>query len=308
MLHRCSYRLVTWLVVGLAALVVVPSALATPPGENGRIAFAWNVSGEYQIYTIGSHGHGLRQLTHASGGAASPDWSPNGRWIVFEQSGITFMHPDGTHLRTLPRLPESVSDYQPSYTPGGGRIVFGSLVPSELEDNLWVERTDGSHRIFLYNNDSGVGYPAVSPDGHWVTFNSSTGDVGGVSLDLMGIDGQDLSQFLSYTLDVGPSDWSPNGRRIAFSVGSGDTDRPGNIATVRTDGTSIRWLTHYQDPLIHASVGSYSPDGRWIVYTVSNHGRYAMMRMHADGSNKQTLLPYSPLNPSEPDWGPLPTT
>src|SRR5215471_11235132 len=69
-------------------LLFASPAWATFPGTNGRIAFAalptLDAPGK-QIYTIEPNGTGLRQLTHLTGDATSPHWSPDGTRIVFER-------------------------------------------------------------------------------------------------------------------------------------------------------------------------------------------------------------------------------
>ena len=52
-----------------------------------------------------------------------------------------------------------------------------------------------------------------------------------------------------------------------------------------------------------AYVGSHSPDGRWIVYRLEDHGQFALMRMRPDGSDVRTILPLSTFRPRFIDWG-----
>jgi Tol biopolymer transport system component len=62
-------------------------------------------------------------------------------------------------------------------------------------------------------------------------------------------------------------------------------DETANIATIRPDGSGLHYLTHYQGPDVKALVGSYSPDGRYVVFRLEDHGLYALMSMRADGSH-----------------------
>ena len=39
------------------------------------------------------------------------------------------------------------------------------------------------------------------------------------------------------------------------------------IVTVQPDGTHFRQITHFQGGDVKATVGSYSPDGQWIVFS-----------------------------------------
>ena len=114
------------------ALATAAPAQATTPGQNGRIVFSSNRTGSYQLYTIGSSGGGLRQVTHLDGDAVTPDWSPNGRWI-----NLFTVQRDGTLKRE--RL---VNMAQHNYVTGrGGVEPNGSITP----DKKWVIFTGNFH-------------------------------------------------------------------------------------------------------------------------------------------------------------------
>jgi Tol biopolymer transport system component len=72
---------------------------------------------------------------------------------------------------------------------------------------------------------------------------------------------------------------------------------------MRPDGSGLRHLTNFHDPLTNAYFGSYSPDGRWIVFRLEDHGQYGLYRMHPDGSHQQAILPLAPFRPGLIDWG-----
>lgn len=80
-----------------------------------------------------------------------------------------------------------------------------------------------------------------------------------------------------------------------------------NCATIKPDGSDLRYLTHYHEPGVNAFCGSYSPDGRYIVFRLENHGSYALYRMRTDGSHRHQILGFSSLRPRNIDWGPRPS-
>jgi Tol biopolymer transport system component len=73
------------------ALMPAGGAQAAFPGTNGKIAFASNADGDYEIYTVNPDGSGLDQLTTSPSDDTNPAWSPDGRWI-------TFMRGDRVHV------------------------------------------------------------------------------------------------------------------------------------------------------------------------------------------------------------------
>ena len=294
----------------LAALAFAPAAAATAPGHNGRIVFASIRSGSYQLYTIGPSGGGLRQLTHVAGDAVNPDWSPNGRWIVFEldtpdEGRVVLMRADGSHARMLPHPPGGAFDGQPSFTPGGGRIVFESYNPDLNDDAIWIESLRGRHQHRLATGPAGATDPNVSPDGRWLTFVAFDGNDFGQGL-IRDHHPRDAAQAALALLD---------GRRHQARLVAGrppgvgfsdDADRPvsANVVTVTASGTDPRPLTHLGDPELRALFGSYWPNRQWIVYRFEHHGHYTLVRMHPDGSHKTAIRRFPNFPPRYIDWGP----
>jgi Tol biopolymer transport system component len=53
----------------------------------------------------------------------------------------------------------------------------------------------------------------------------------------------------------------------------------GNVMTIGADGRRLRALTTFVGGEVHGVVGSYSPDGRWIVYREQHPDRAPLMIM-----------------------------
>jgi dipeptidyl aminopeptidase/acylaminoacyl peptidase len=92
-MSRLAFVLPALCAGGLAA--ATSPALATFPGQNGRIAFDSVKGGNVDIWTMRPAGGGLRNLTADSEAVdASANWSPDGRRIVFMSDRSTARNPD----------------------------------------------------------------------------------------------------------------------------------------------------------------------------------------------------------------------
>jgi TolB protein len=201
---------VTRLHVTLAiAALVAPGALATalqatPPGQNGRIAFVrlgfqnrpWG-----ELFAMNPDGTGVHQLTHPRNGTVDdfPAWSPDGKRIVFQREpptgvfSIWTISEDGGGLRRLSRPcppagspPKCSDDSWPAWSPDGKHIAFarisGALRPkgskinhatAYYRDELIVTDGNGRHPRTLVWRGPWRGDPKApvwSPDGKRIVF------------------------------------------------------------------------------------------------------------------------------------------
>jgi len=301
-------------VSALALLCLTPLSrvLATTPGTNGQIAFQVDTGSGNQIYTVRSNGHDLRQITHVDGNAVRPDWSPDGRHIVFaintsDSQSIAMMNADGSDVVALIIAPNSLFQGvgDPAFTSDGTRIMFEGFDGSE--DGVWSVKLDGSDAQHITSGPCcGVDDPNGSPDGQTISFIGYNGLDFGEALFTVGSDGTNLLQLTPFTLDLAiKQDWAPDGQHIAVTTHANFAN-PGesaNIATIRSDGTQFNYLTHYQGGDVNAFVGSYSPDGRWIVFRLEDHGRFGLFRMRSDGRSVEPILSLSNFKPRFIDWG-----
>lgn len=316
----------------LAALSAFVSAQTTnfqkEDNINGRLAFGANTGAGSQIYTVRPNGQDLRQITHVNGAALVPDWSSDGESIVFEHdqdtaeicANIAIMNADGSHVVDLLQPSPTICEGEPSFTPNGKRIVFERFDIDTGDDAIWSMKLNGSDRRRIIGPwpNGFVTDPNVSPDGQTLSFVGWDGSLVGPAsgfepakaLFTVNISGSSLSQLTPFTSDVAiKQDWSPNGRRIVLGTNA-NLFNPGesaNIATIRPDGTGLRYLTNYQGGDINAFVGSYSLDGRYIVFRLEDHGSYALFRMNADGSDLHLIFGFSSFRPRNIDWGRQPS-
>jgi eukaryotic-like serine/threonine-protein kinase len=129
----------------------------------------------------------------------------------------------------------------------GGKIVYGTR-----DWDIWVMDEDGSHQRLLTVDDHTNRWPAVSPDGRAVYFESWRG--GDNNIWRMGIDGGDLKRLTS-GVDTLPC-CSPDGRWVFYEYLSAGQWVIGKISP--EGGAPVPWaskITH---------MAAVSPDGKLV--------------------------------------------
>ena len=297
------------LLAAMALLAAAPAALATFPGQNGRLAFHADTDAGSQIFTVRPNGRDLRQITHVDGDARVPDWSPDGRRIAFaleteDSSRIAIMNADGSDLVVVPAAPGTFEG-DPSFTPDGDRLLIDRF--DGETGALWSMRLDGSDRRVTAASGAD---PNVSPDGRRLAFLGLDGEPLGQALFTSAIDGSDPLALTPFSFNVGwKLDWAPDGRRLGFTHNADFAypDESANIATIRPDGRGLRFVTNYRGGDANAFFGSYSPDGRWISLRLEDHGRKGLYKMRPDGSHLRPIFESQDVVPRYIDWGARPT-
>jgi TolB protein len=110
---------------------------------------------DHAIFTIRLDGSKLKRVTPWRVDASQPDWSPNGRWIVFRtqkdadtKGNIALVHPDGTGLHRITHGHGKHKWLSCSFSPSGKRIVAGRVPGSGQAGNadVYVMNLKGNKR------------------------------------------------------------------------------------------------------------------------------------------------------------------
>jgi Tol biopolymer transport system component len=110
-------------------------------------------AGKRAVFVINADGSGLKRLTPwAEDSGDNPDWSPDGRWILFHshqddpigQAQYFLIHPDGTGRRQLTHFASGTQVRSASFSPDGKSIVI-SKGPVSGNPHVYTMQLDGSH-------------------------------------------------------------------------------------------------------------------------------------------------------------------
>ena len=302
--------------VGVAGALAV-LASATTRGPNGQIAFKQALGAPSRLAIVRPDGAPFLQLPRTKQVSDDdPDWSPNGSTIAFTRCpikrgpcGVFTMGAAGTGLKRLG--PASDDRAQPSWSPDGRQIAYSRVWGGVQNDQIMfaeiyvMNATGGGARrvtgvTIAKPFSADVEHPAWSPDGKELVFaiaNSPLGDpANGHALFVVNTDGSELRQLTPWNLNAGGRlDWSPDGKLILFRAPA-KTDR-GNLYTIASDGTRLRQLTHYPPPTPVVSIGSFSPDGKFVTFAKS--ANVWVMRVDGTGGRQITRN----VSAWSPDWG-----
>jgi serine/threonine protein kinase len=286
-------------------------------GGYGQIAFASNRAGRPQIFLMNSGGSGQTQVTNLPDGACQPDWSPDGKQIVFtvpcpdrldQYSGshLAIMNVDGTGLKALPTA--DGGDFDPAWSPDGTRIAFTSLRDGSPQIYVYSFVANSANPLTKSSNDlrfpEWSWQPAWSPDSTQLVYTAKR--LGVLQIWTMAANGDDQTQLVrsgSELWDFQPG-WSSDGRTILFSETNGP-QALGWLMTYRLDDQPGAVAAQFRNGG-YATDAEFSPDRRWVVFESKEEGanNYDIYRLTSDGRDRTRLTASSKLN-FDPSWRPM---
>jgi len=256
--------------------------------------------GVKEIAIVGSDGVGWKQITSNASLNVQAAWGPLGKlgWMSYVQGNADWWI-DPCVAATAP-VPASAG--LPAVTPGSscakpfstrpglnaggawspdGRYLALSVAETGDSELILIDGRGGEEEARLTDHPALDTSPSWSPDGKRLAFVSDR--VGNnPQIFVLSLEGGPLEQITFEGYNAGP-EWSPNGQSLLFVRQSGN-----DFDVMRYDfGTrEVRRLTNGKGS---AESPTFSPDGRYIAYSLTIEKQSRLWIMNADGQNPRPV-------------------
>ncbi|HEX8189628.1 MAG TPA: LpqB family beta-propeller domain-containing protein [Pyrinomonadaceae bacterium] len=257
----------------------------SPQGD--KIAFVSDRRGAFEIFLMNADGSNQRPL-RADGPVVGFDfvWSPDGTRLAYPADGdiyvVEVVAPGGGDSTAAPSNISAVSkpagslDLEPSWAPGGGRLVIRNATNCPGCSDLYTLNADGTGRTQLTSAPGAEANPRWSPAGQQIAYEYLNN---GRDLYVVNADGAGAVKVCGDVGSFGPGTWSPDGTRLAFISGVG-----ANVYAANADGSGLTQLSD----LVGTGKVFWSPDGAKVAFHSAVGSYIDIYVVNADGSRRAT--------------------
>lgn len=218
----------------------------TRDGES--LLFVSNRNGAFDLYLLDFAKRDILQITNRIGNAISPDYSPDGRYIVFANrvgdnpTAIWMVNADGLNPRLV--FTGAGDIVAVAWSPNGEKIAYAMSVGVPQEYEIFIMDADGRNHRRLSQGLRGIGGSLDwAPDGSHVLIHA--GPFGDKNIFKLDANTGEFAQLTRGGNNAGAS-YSPDGRYIVFN--SLRNDDQADLYIMRADGTNEVRLTNHPEP------------------------------------------------------------
>jgi TolB protein len=246
-----------------------------------------------EIYLMDWDGQNQWRLTANRNLSLAPDWSPDGKRIVFQSylkgsPALLLVPTSGGVAKDVPVSTELNSS--PSFSPDGKWIAYCGSVKGNPE--IFVVGADGTGLRRLTDNSAVDSTPRWAPNGRELAFTSNR--QGTPQIYLMDTEGANVRRLTLAGTWNDEATFAPDGSRIAFAC-----QNEGELQICVLDLLSGRTFQISSGPGAHESP-TWSPDGSKIAWEVTRNGSTQILVANSDGSSPRLVT--STGNNTSPAW------
>jgi Tol biopolymer transport system component len=315
--NKISFILLALCFLLSLSLAFAQNEPATSPfaGETAWIAYQTDRTGHGGVWLIHPDGTGDHQVAaDVLEEQHLPDWSPDGKRIVFATRVSLAALMDGeteplyeydlatqTSRELFACEDPCMGDDDPTYSPDGTKVAFlrylGPFINDAPSDcGLAIgDVATGEVTQITSNTEPPCDreyLPRWSPDGSQLTY--WRGLPTGTAVFVINADGTNEQRLTDPEMVAGDPDWSPDGNWIVFStypLAAFQCCEVSNLYRMHPDGSGIEQLTHYDTEDLRATQPRYTPDGQYIVFTAVTPRTRSLWAIPAEGGEPVVLAP-----------------
>lgn len=262
-----------------------------PASLGSRIVGSTEVKqGVKEIAVVGSDGGGWKQVTSNGSLNIQAAWGPGGKlgWMSYITGNADWWTDECATANGPKRGPPCPKPFstRPGLNAGGawspdGKYLALSVAETGDSELILIDGKDGEEEARLTDHPALDTSPSWSPDGKRLAFVSDR-IAQNPQIFVLSLEGGPLEQITHDGYNAGP-EWSPNGQVILFVRQSGN-----DFNIMRYDLTSgeVRRLTNGRGS---AESPTFSPDGRYIAFSLTIDKVSRLWVMNADGENPRAV-------------------
>ncbi|MDP9275160.1 MAG: hypothetical protein M3O99_06165, partial [Chloroflexota bacterium] len=277
--------------------------------DGSEVAFSWNRSGTFEIFSAPLDGERIFQLTEANERSVWPRWSPDAKQLAFlrdrggdERFDIWLVDRDGERERNLTNEP-GVMHRDIAWSPDGAKLAYTANAGGKGFAVHVIDVATGAKRGLTDGARDDL-QPRWSPDGTLLVFWSRRDDVRtNADLYVVAASGGDATRLETRGGVDGESidpRWSPDGTRISFTT---DTRGRQEVAIATYAERELGRIERMTES-IHDEYGAvWRPDGRALAYLHNEDATVSLRRVFAISHADHAVSDIPGMHAS-PDIGP----
>src|SRR5437762_9786679 len=277
----------------------ITGASWSPDGKD--IVFSTNLTGRYNLWKVSASGGWPVQLAVSDDRQFAPMWSPDGKSILWQQdrggNEAYDIYIEAAAGGTPANVTNSadISETGAQFSPDSSRLAIAwKPTKAPATDIAIVDLATKTVRNLTNEKDPTRSWSVVgwTRDGNTLFANRSNADGTIGEIDRIDVGTGRLENLTPNSkVAIAASSISPDGKTLL--VTSNEKGGYDNVALLDVASKALSWVT---DLKWEASSEDFSPDGKWITYSINEDGRQEIYLAPVGGGAPRQLAVPSGLN------------